>query len=59
MEKENIIEILEEFLDFLKEKEDSSKKEDSSDTEVEFIIEPDDTENDDFDKVINKISNGE
>lgn len=55
MEKENIIEILEDFIDFLKEKEDEKEKEN-----VEVIIPTDNTEDSDgFDKVIDKISKGE
>lgn len=49
MEKENMIELLEDFIDFLKDKEDEKK-------EVEVIVaEEDDT----FNKAINKIAKGE
>ena len=59
MEKENLIEILEDFIDYLKEKEDDKEKE--ADTEeVEVIVPADDTKGDDnFNKVIDKISKGE
>lgn len=55
MEKENIIEILEDFIDFLKEKEEDDTKE-SNTEEVEVIV-PE--ESDDFNKVIDKIAKGE
>lgn len=55
---ENIIELLEDFIDFLKEKED--KKEDEKKNEV-VVIEEEDTEanDDNFDKTIDKIAKGE
>ena len=51
-----MIEMLEEFLDFLKEKEDDSKEK-----EVEVITteSEDDVDDDDFNKEIDKISKGE
>ena len=53
--KENMIELLEEFLDFLKEKEEDSKEK-----EVEVITtESDDVDDDDFYNEIDKISKGE
>ena len=56
MNRENMIEMLEEFLDFLKEKEDDSKEK-----EVEVITteSEDDVDDDDFNKEIDKISKGE
>lgn len=57
MDKENIIKILEDFIDFLKDKEDEKKKEE----EVEVIVAEDNDADDevDFDKTIDKIANGE
>ena len=57
MDKENMIELLEDFIDFLKDKEDEKKEE----KEVEVIIaEDNDAEEDDnFNKAINKIAKGE
>ena len=58
MINENIIEIITEFLDFLKEKEDDSKEK-----EVEVMTTEDDEDtdedDDDFDKELVKISRGE
>lgn len=48
MDKENMIELLEDFIDFLKEKEDEK--------EVEVIVAEDD---EDFDNAIDKIAKGE
>ena len=57
MDKENMIELLEDFIDFLKDKEDEKKEE----KEVEVIVaEDNDVEEDDnFNKAINKIAKGE
>ena len=58
MNKENMIELLEDFIDFLKEKDDEKKVE----KEVEVIEDEevvDDVDDDDFDKTIDKISKGE
>lgn len=52
MEKENIIEILEDFIDFLKVKDDENKK------EVEVVVAEDNGEQD-FDNAIDKIAKGE
>lgn len=50
MEKENIIELLEDFIDFLKDKEGEEKQ----------VVIVDDTNNDeDFDNAIDKIAKGE
>lgn len=59
MNKENIIEVLEDFIDFLKEKEDEKKEE-----KVVEVIEDkeeivDDDDDDTFVKTIDKISKGE
>lgn len=58
MNQENIIELLEDFIDFLKEKEGDSKEK-----EVEVMTTEDDEDtddvDDDFDKEIVKISKGE
>ena len=60
MNKENMIELLEEFLDFLKEKEEDSKeKEVKVMTTEDESVEDDDITDDDFDKEIVKISKGE
>lgn len=58
MEKENMIELLEDFIDFLKDKEDEKKKE----KEVEVIVAEDkaeDKDDEDFDNAISKIAKGE
>lgn len=58
MDKENMIELLEDFIDFLKDKEDENKEEKA----VEVIVaEDNDAEEDDdnFNKAINKIAKGE
>ena len=59
MDKENMIELLEDFIDFLKEKEDEKKEE----KEVEVIEDEeevvDDDDDDTFVKTIDKISKGE
>lgn len=58
MEKENMIELLEDFIDFLKDKEDEKKKE----KEVEVIVTEDkaeDKDDEDFDNAISKIAKGE
>ena len=59
MNNENIIEVLEDFIDFLKEKEDEKKEE-----KVVEVIEDkdevvDDDDDDTFVKTIDKISKGE
>ena len=55
-----MIELLEEFLDFLKEKEDDSKeKEVKVMTTEDESVEDNDITDDDFDKEIVKISKGE
>lgn len=51
MDKENMIELLEDFIDFLKDKEDEKGGE-----EKEVIVAEED---DNFNKAINKISKGE
>ena len=60
MNKENMIELLEEFLDFLKEKEEDSKEKEVKvmTTESDEVVD-DDITDDDFDKEIVKISKGE
>lgn len=56
MDKENLIEIITEFIDFLKEKDDEKKEE----KEVEVIEDEEEVcDDDDFDKSIVKISKGE
>lgn len=59
MDKENMIELLEDFIDFLKDKEDEKKKE----KEVEVIVAEDTAEDkvddEDFDNAISKIAKGE
>ena len=58
MNKENIIELLTDFIDFLKEKEgDSKEKEVDVIEDKEEVV--DDEDDDDFDKAIAKISKGE
>ena len=60
MNTENMIELLEDFIDFLKEKEDDSKeKEVKVMTTEDESVEDDDITDDDFDKEIVKISKGE
>ena len=60
MNKENMIELLEEFLDFLKEKEDDSKEKEVKVMTTEDESDKDDDITDDyFDKEIVKISKGE
>lgn len=54
MEKEEVLEILEDFIDFLKDKEDEKKKE----KEVEVIV-AEDKDDEDFDNAISKIAKGE
>ena len=56
MDKENIIDVLEDFIDFLKEKE-----EDKNEKKEEVVIVADDKADDDdnFEKVINTIAKGE
>lgn len=59
MDKENMIELLEDFIDFLKEKDDEKKEE-----KVVEVIEDedevyDDDDDDTFVKTIDKISKGE
>lgn len=58
MNKENMIELLEDFIDFLKDKENEKKKE----KEVEVIVAEDtaeDKDDEDFDNAISKIAKGE
>lgn len=57
MDKENMIELLEDFIDFLKDKEDENKEEKA----VEVIVaeDTDAEEDDNFNKAINKIAKGE
>ena len=55
MNKENMIELLEDFIDFLKDKEDENKKE----KEVEVIVAEDNEADEDFDNAIDKIAKGE
>lgn len=59
MDKENMIELLEDFIDFLKEKDDEKKEEKEVDVieDEEEVV--DDEDDDDFDKAIVKISKGE
>ena len=59
MNKENIIELLEEFLDFLKEKEGDSKEKEVEVIETEDDTVTDDVDDDDFNNEIDKISKGE
>ena len=56
MNNENIIEVLEDFIDFLKEKEDEKKEVDVIEDKEEVV---DDEDDDDFDKTIDKIAKGE
>lgn len=58
MNKENMIELLEDFIDFLKEKEDEKKEEKKIEV-VEDKEEMNDDVDDDFEKEIVKISKGE
>ena len=57
MDKEKLLELLEDFIDFLKEKDDEKKKE----KEVEVIEDEDEVCDDDdtFVKTIDKISKGD
>lgn len=55
MEKENIIEVLEDFIDFLKDRKDETKKE----KEVEVIVTDDNKADTDFNNAIDKIAKGE
>lgn len=59
MDKEKIIEIITDFIDFLKEKDDEKKEEKEVDVieDEEEVI--DDKDDDDFDNTIYKISKGE
>jgi len=50
MNKESIIEVLEDFIDYLKDRDNEEVNED---------IVPEDDDSDGFDKVIDKISKGE
>ena len=59
MNKENIIELLEDFLDFLKEKEGDSKEKEVEVIETEDDKITDDVDDDDFNNEIDKISKGE
>lgn len=59
MDKEKIIEIITDFIDFLKEKDDEKKEEKEVDV-IEYEEEViDDKDDDDFDNTIYKISKGE
>lgn len=53
MKNEKIIEILEDFIEFLKMKDDEKEK------EVEVIVAEDNDADEDFDKAIDKIAKGE
>ena len=57
--KENFISILEEFLDFIKEKEGDSKEKEVEVIETEDGTVTDDVDDDDFNNEIDKISKGE
>ena len=58
MDKENIIEVLEDFIDFLKDKEDKKmEKEVEVLKDKEDVVEDEDDSN--FDKTIDKIAKGE
>ncbi len=58
MDKEKLLELLEDFIDFLKEKDDEKKAEKEVDViENEEVV--DDVDDDNFDKTIDKISKGE
>lgn len=62
--KENLIYLLEEFLDFLKEKEEDSKEKEvevmTTESEDDEVTDESDDDNDDtFVKTIDKISKGE
>ena len=59
MNRENIIELLEEFLDFLKEKEGDSKEKEVEVIETEDDTVTDDVDDDDFNNEIDRISKGE
>lgn len=50
-----ILSVLEDFIDFLKDKEDENKKE----KEVEVIVAEDNDVDEDFDSAIDKIAKGE
>lgn len=59
MDKEKMLELIEDFIDFLKEKDDEKKEEKEVDVieDEEEVI--DDKDDDDFDNTIYKISKGE
>ena len=59
MDKENMIELLEDFIDFLKEKEDEKKEEKVVDVIEDEDEVYDDDDDDTFVKAIDKISKGE
>ena len=59
MDKENMIELLEDFIDFLKEKEGDSKEKEVEVIETEDDTVTDDVDDDDFNNEIDKISKGE
>ena len=59
MDKENMIELLEDFIDFLKEKEDEKKEEKVVDVIEDKDEVCDDDDDDTFVKTIDKISKGE
>ena len=56
MDKENMIELLEDFIDFLKEKDDKKKVVEVIEDKEDVI---DDDDDDTFVKTIDKISKGE
>ena len=56
--KENFISILEEFLEFIKEKEGDSKEKEVEVIETEDDTVTDDVDDDDFNNEIDKISKG-
>lgn len=59
MDKEKMLELIEDFIDFLKEKDDEKKEEKEVDVieDEEEVI--DDKDDDNFDNTIYKISKGE
>lgn len=59
MDKEKMLELITDFIDFLKEKDDEKKEEKEVDVieDEEEVI--DDKDDDDFDNTIYKISKGE
>lgn len=59
MNKESMIELLEDFLEFLKEKEGDSKENEVEVMTTESEDDVEDTTDDDFNNEIDKISKGE